>query len=200
MVKKKIKLVIFDLGGVLMHAGYLDFVRHYVKGAMSGKGKKELEKLERDVNLGRISETDFYHKIQKVFDVHLSPKQMHRVITKGMSTDKGLVHLIPHLKKAKVALFTNSIGHMAVDILKERKIPVNKLFDKLFISSNMHMAKPDGDAYRFVLKKFKVKPSEAMMVDDRPENINPAKKIGMNGVVYRNSRQLKKELQKYQLV
>ena len=61
------------------------------------------------------------------------------------------------------------------------------------------MIKPDAQAYRFVLHKLKVKPHEALMVDDRLQNIRGARRIGMNGIVYVNSQQFKKALAKYEL-
>lgn len=114
-----------------------------------------------------------------------------------MQVNKQLVKFIPHIKKAKVALFTNSIGHMAVDVLHKRGVPIRKTFDKLFVSSKIHLAKPDGKAYHFVVKKLKIKPEQALMVDDRKENIVAAQKIGMQGIVFKNAAQFKKELAKY---
>lgn len=198
--KPKIKAVIFDLGGVVMHGGYLPFVQHFCKACLTKEGKKRLAYLEREVNLGNISELKFYRELQRVFNVHLTPKQMHKEIVKRMKTDKRLVQLIPQLKKTKVALFSNSIGNMAVEVLRKRHLPVDKLFDQIFISSRMHVAKPDSDAYREILRKLKVKPHEALMVDDRQVNIRGAKKLGMQGILYKNSAQLRKAIAKYDLI
>ena len=196
----KIKAIIFDLGGVITHGGYLGFLKHYCADCFTPLGKKKILDLERQVNLGQITEKKFYQEIEKVFGVHMTPAQMHENIVRHMKADKGLVHMIPHIKKAKVALFTNSLGHMAVEVLKKRHLSGKKFFDRVFVSTEMHMAKPDKKAYEYVLKQLKVKPQEALMVDDRLENITPARKIGMNGIVYKNSRQFAKELKKYELV
>lgn len=195
--KKEIKAIVFDLGGVIMSGGFLPFLHHYCLKCLTPLGKKKISKLEHEVNLGSITEVQFYKAIQQVFDVHLTPKQMHNQIVSHMQVDKQLIKFIPHIKKAKVALFTNSIGHMAIDVLHKRGVPIRKTFDKLFISSKIHLAKPDAEAYRFVIKKMKIRPDQAMMVDDRKENIVAAKKIGMQGIVYKNASQFKKELTKY---
>jgi epoxide hydrolase-like predicted phosphatase len=197
---KKIKAVIFDLGGVVAHGGYLSFIKHYCVECFTPEGKKKIMKLEREVNLGDITENEFFKEIDKIFHVHMKPKQIHKAIVRHMTADKGLVHMIPHLRPVKVALFSNSLGHMAMEVLKKRHLTSKKFFDKIFISTKMHLAKPDKKAYEYVLKQLKVKPSESLMVDDRLENIAPARKIGMNGIVYKNSRQFARELQKYQLV
>ena len=113
MKKPKIKAVIFDLGGVIVHGGYLNFIKNYCSSCLTPQGRKRLWQLERKVNIGEITERKFYAEISRVFGVHMPPKRVHEYIVRRMKADKGLVHLIPHIKKAKVALFTNSIGHMA---------------------------------------------------------------------------------------
>lgn len=199
-MKPKIKAVIFDLGGVVAHGGYLDFVRQYCHKCLTSLGKKTLAELERQVNMGLITENRFYREIEKVFGVHLSPHQMHELIVKKMKTDKRLVRLIPKLKPAKVAMFSNSIGHMAREVLRRRRIPTKKLFTQVFDSSQLHLVKPDSVAYRYVLHKLRVKPHEALMVDDRLVNIRGARKIGMKGIVYKNSHQFRKALKQYDLI
>ncbi len=197
---KKIKAIIFDLGGVVAHGGYLSFIKHYCAECFTPAGKKKILELEHAVNLGEITETQFYREIDKVFGVHMKPAQIHKQILTHMKADKGLVKMIPKLKKAKIALFSNSLGNLALETLKKRHLTGKKFFDRIFISTKMHLAKPDKEAYRYVLKQLKVKPSEAIMVDDRIENIKPAKAIGMNGIVYKNSRQFGREIKKYELV
>lgn len=199
MSKPKIKSIIFDFGGVVAHGGYLDFIRHYCLECLTLEGRKKIQRLEHEVNLGKISETKFYLLIGKIFHVHLTPKKMHQLITKKMQTNKSLVKFIPKLKKSKVVLFTNSIGYMAIQVFKTRHIS-KKLFDKIFLSNVIHLAKPDEQAYLYVLKKLKLKPQETLMIDDRIENITPAKKLGMHGIVFKNTKQFQKALKKYQLV
>ena len=196
---KKIKFIIFDLGGVVVHGGDLDFLRHYCAPCLTKAGHKKILDLEREVNLGLITEREFYREIAKAFGVHLKPKQMHEIIVRGMRRDRALLKFIGHIKGPKVAMFSNSIGHMATEVLRRRRIPVKKLFKKVFVSSNMHMIKPDATAYRFVLRKLRAKPRETLLVDDRRENVTGAKKIGMPGIIYKNSRQFLRELKKYEL-
>lgn len=198
--KPKIKAIIFDLGGVVMSSGFIDLVRHYCAPCMSDEGQRAIKQLEHAFNLGQVTEPEFYERVQQIFDVHLSQRQMHDFIVSHMKADKKLLKLIPKLKKAKVAVLSNSLGHLTAEALRRRHIDTKKLFDQVFLSGKMHLAKPDRNAYGFVLRKLKVKPSEALMVDDRPENIKGAKRVGMHGIVYKNAEQFKRALEKYELV
>ena len=200
MPKPKIKAIIFDLGGVIATGGYLSFIKHYCAECFTPQGKKKILELERQVNLAKISEREFYREIDEIFHVHMKPKFMHDQILKGMKANKSLVSLIPKLKPTKVALFSNSLGHIAAEVLKKRHLTGKKFFDRIFLSTKLHLAKPDRKAYEYVLKQLKVKPKEAMMVDDRMENLTPARALGMHGVLFKDTAGFAKELKKYELV
>lgn len=200
MPPKRIKALIFDLGGVVMHGGYLDFIHHYLGRHLSKQTKQKIEHLERQVNLGKITEQQFYRQIQKEFRVHLTPQQMHQKIIHGMTTNRALVAYIRSIRKTKVALFSNSIGHMATEMLKRRHLNKKVLFDRVFMSEVMHLAKPSRNAYTYVTQHLHVKPHEALMIDDRKLNIDRAKKAGLQGIVFRNTKQFKKDLQRYELI
>jgi putative hydrolase of the HAD superfamily len=88
---------------------------------------------------------------------------------------------------------------MAIETLRARRLTGKNLFDQIFLSSNIHMAKPSRESYLYVVHHLKIKPHEALMVDDRAGNITAAKKAGLQGITYKNLSQFKKALQKYQL-
>lgn len=195
--KKKIKVLIFDLGGVIVHGGYLEFISQYCLACMTRAGHKKILALEREVNLGKISEAEFYRKLESVFGVHLTAKRMHDLILRKMRPNKALLRLLRQIKKSKIIMFTNSIGHIAAEVLGKGRTPLKNYFDKVFDSTKIHLAKPDARAFGYILKKLKVKPDESLFVDDRVANIRAAKKIGMQGVVYRNTKQFQREIKKY---
>ena len=182
-----------------MSGGYLPFLRQFCFECLTPQGKTMITELEHQANLGTITETQFYKKIKEIFHLHLTPKEMHRLIVKKMQPNKSLIKFIPHLRPAQIAMFTNSIGHMSPEILRERHVPAKKIFAKVFISSRIHLAKPETKAYAFVVKKLGLKPRQVLMVDDRPENIVSAKKFGMQGIVFKNTAQFKKAIRSYDL-
>lgn len=200
MDKPTIKVLIFDLGGVVAHGGYLPFIKEYCLKCLTPEGKQKIDQLERRVNLGEITETEFYEAIKQVFDVDMSPQQMHQIIIDRMKLDKDLVNFIPTIEKGKVVLFSNSIGNMAAEVIKHEGLDNTKFFDEVFFSNTMHLAKPDKEAYEYVVKNLHVQPQEALMIDDRPQNIEQARAVGMHGIVYTDTAQLKKDLQQYNLV
>lgn len=201
MIKKpKIKAIIFDLGGVVMHGGFRPFINRYCAECLTKEGKKKIVELERELNMGNISADQFYDDLQELFDVHLTDKEIHDFIVDSMTKDEQLIEMIPKLKSKKVALFSNTLGKITADVLSRQKLNVDQMFDEVFMSGDIHLVKPDENAYHYVLDTLKVEPHETLMVDDRANNIQGAKKIGMQGIVYKNANQFKRALSRYELV
>ena len=51
-------------------------------------------------------------------------------------------------------------------------------------SFEVHKLKPDAGIYRDLLEKYHLLPKECLFVDDRPENVEGAKALGMEGIVF----------------
>ena len=65
------------------------------------------------------------------------------------------------------------------------------------VSAKIKMMKPEPDIYHHLLETHNLIPETCLFIDDRAENIQTCKEIGMHGIVYNNPEQLKKELKKY---
>lgn len=59
---------------------------------------------------------------------------------------------------------------------------VNKYFDKVFLSQEMHMAKPNDDIYLEVLKTIGAEASECLFIDDSTPNIQAAQALGFHTI------------------
>ena len=55
-----------------------------------------------------------------------------------------------------------------------------------FFSCNIHMIKPHADIFEKLCADYKLKAEECIFVDDRPDNIEAAKKLGWHGLVFTN--------------
>ncbi len=55
----------------------------------------------------------------------------------------------------------------------------DELFNKAYFSFDLHMCKPDPDIYEFVLYQHNMNPETTLFIDDKEENINAAKALGL---------------------
>jgi len=75
-----------------------------------------------------------------------------------------------------------------------KKLGHYDLFDDLFLSTNLKLAKPDKRIFEYCISTLKVKPKECVFIDDKKENVKAAKALGINSIRFVNARQLKKEV------
>ena len=57
---------------------------------------------------------------------------------------------------------------------------VNSLFDQVFLSQEMHMAKPNDEIYLEVLHQIGAKAEECLFIDDSSDNLKAAAKLGFH--------------------
>ena len=60
-------------------------------------------------------------------------------------------------------------------------------FDGGIVSYQVGLKKPDRKIYEILIDKYNINPSSAVFYDDKPENIQAAKEVGLNAVVFDRS-------------
>ncbi len=58
------------------------------------------------------------------------------------------------------------------------------LFDGIVVSGEEHLLKPDPRIYRVLLNRYHLNPAECLFIDDNPQNVAAAKRIGMWGLTF----------------
>ena len=61
-----------------------------------------------------------------------------------------------------------------------------KMFDALVFSCHETTHKPEEKIYKLVLDKLDVEPSEAIFIDDRPDYIRGADRVGLGTIWFRS--------------
>ena len=69
-----------------------------------------------------------------------------------------------------------------------------KLLDGYIISSEEKVIKPEAEIYHRLFDRFNLKPEECIFADDRAENIEGGRRVGMEGIVFTDARQYEREL------
>lgn len=73
-------------------------------------------------------------------------------------------------------------------------------FDGIVMSGEEKTRKPFADIYYTLLSRFKVKPNEAIFIDDSLRNINGAEAVGIKGIHFQSPEQLSKALQEVGII
>ena len=99
---------------------------------------------------------------------------------KLFETPKPFAHVIEFQKKlperVKLVLGSN-YGPWVHHHLQ--KINIHSWFDKLFVSYQMGIRKPDPAFFQIILEEMKQNPADTVFIDDRQSNLEAAAKLGM---------------------
>jgi len=104
--------------------------------------------------------------------------------------DHEVVRLLDIARRQyRIALLTNSPSQFVRRLLRDNDLA--KYFEVIVVSSEQHCAKPDPVIYNRALQDLKVDACQALMIDDNPANVEGAKSVGMGGILFRSSDQLR---------
>lgn len=195
--KEGIKTIIFDVNGVLLKGRNRMVHRDLAKKL---KVNKEAWQDGIDVYWNELVksekvESKFLEYTSKI--AHTTPGKIRKAFLeeyrKKFSQNKPVFEIAKSLKKRyKTGILSDqvSFGYEAI-----KKFKLDSLVDVAVWSQKEGVRKPDYKIYKIALKRLKAKPSETVLIDDREWNLTPAKKLGMKTILFKNSKQLKKELE-----
>ena len=81
-----------------------------------------------------------------------------------------------------------------VNAYRIRKFDLSRNFSAFFSSCYLRVRKPDPRIYRLALGITQRAPQECIFIDDRPANLEPAKALGMNTILFRSAEELRASL------
>jgi putative hydrolase of the HAD superfamily len=135
------------------------------------------------------------HAVSRKLAVPMRNMEWSSSYAKLARLNRGVFGLIEELSKSYdiVLLSNNSIGRYT----EAKKAFLDNLhFEKAYISAYLHMRKPDARAYRHVLMDRKAKAGEAVFIDNQPDNVRGAMKVGIDSIRFESYGQLVKALKK----
>lgn len=199
--KPKIKAVIFDLGGVVIHWDSNIAYRYFSErfGLEIEDMKKSISKLSPSLQNGKIGEKEFWIRFFEFYGRSL-PEDWEDLWLKKFREEarlnKDVMDIVNALKKNgyRVAMITNTEpSHDAWS----RKIGWYEPFELVIVSYKEKMRKPDNDIFELALQRLGLEGSECIFIDNREEHVLGAKDVGINAILFKNAEQLKEELKKY---
>ena len=182
-----IDTLIFDFGGVIINLDYSKPVDEFKKlGILDSKklySKKEQTKLFDSLECGQISDVTFLNEIRKksnTNDLELIKKAWNSIL---LNIPEERVHLLKKLSsKYKLFLLSNTNSIHLKEIItsygeKKWKNFIS-IFNDVYFSNQIGMRKPNENIFFYVINKNKLDVSKTLFIDDSPQHIKTAKKIG----------------------
>ena len=195
-----LKNYIFDLGGVLldirMKNAYERFVAHSLPPAELEPGGS-VYKLMEDYQLGYVTTAEFSQQIASKSAASSNTRcaaspttpcdieEAWNSICLGVADRK--LQALRRLRKmegvASVSLLSNTNElHWECSCQNWFNANGNKLedfFDKIFLSQELHLQKPDPEIFKTAIRELRASPAETIFLDDSPVNTAAAAACGL---------------------
>jgi 2-haloacid dehalogenase len=112
----------------------------------------------------------------------------------------GTVEILRELRSRSVPIYGLSNWSAETFPIALSRFECLSWFNGVLLSGEAKMLKPDRRIFEMFLDTFRIEPSRAIYIDDRNENVEAAIELGMQGVVFRDSRALRVELTRAGLI
>ena len=105
----------------------------------------------------------------------------------------GMEGLLAELKRAGFpmhALSNYTVWYQLID----QSLELSRFLEWTFVSCLTGVRKPAAEAYRNAAETLGVEPQACLFIDDRRVNVEAAREVGMDAILYRGARRLRREL------
>ena len=195
-----VKVICFDLGKVIIDFDYALAIRELMK--LTSLSLAEVtavlsnSDLINEYETGKISTLEFYQLVSHQLQLEV-PLKTFKQLWGNMFLTQPLLseHFVQSLKKNYRLILLSNTNEMHFEFVEER-YPILGYLEERVLSYQVGCMKPDQRIYHAVVSKVDVAPEEIFFTDDRQENIDAARSIGIQACQFQSEDQLKRDLRR----
>ena len=202
-VKIVYKNIIFDLGNVLLNFKPEEYLKTKIKEDNKVlELHKEIFQSEEWIMLdkGILTEEEAINIIFKNSNenghlIKLVFENWYEILTPIEES----VEILKKLKNANYKIYFLSNFHLLAFEHVTKKYDFFKLFDGGIVSYKENLIKPDEAIYKRIIEEYRIKPEESIFIDDMEANIENARKLNFETILFKNPKDLRKRLRGYNI-
>jgi putative hydrolase of the HAD superfamily len=192
-----IPTVAFDFGGVLADDGFLDGLAKLATQWNCNADWLKETAVETIYNSGFVNgqcdEKRFWKLLAQNSGIPFEASTVRETIIDGFTLRPGVIQYVQEIRLSGYHLVLLSDHTNWLDELDQRK-PFFHLFHRVYNSYHVHKNKREGTIFPHVLADLGIKSSKVVLIDDNPEYIDLAKKMGLVGVLFTEIESVKNSL------
>ena len=198
------KNIIFDLGNVLFDFKPEEYLKKKIKEA------DRIPRLHRQIfqseewqmlDRGTITEED---AIKVIIDRNKEDERFIRLAFDNwyeiLTPIEASVNVLKDLKAVGYKLYFLSNFHLLAFEYIIKDYDFFKLFDGGIVSYKEKLLKPEAAIYNRLLEEYELRPEESIFIDDTQVNIDGAKKLKIETILFKNADDLRRKLKDYDLL
>jgi putative hydrolase of the HAD superfamily len=201
----RINTMIFDFGYVLsLPPQPSDYQRLAGLAGIDGMAFDEIYWGNRtDYDRGAVDGPTYWRRIAKAAGTELTPAQIDSLIVNDiaiwMRANPVMMEWVRALKRGglKIAVLSN----MPIEICTYMRqyAPWFRDFDYVCFSAEVQLAKPEAAIFHACLEVVHSRPEECLFIDDRTENVEAARALGIHALRFVSVHELAVDVQPFNL-
>lgn len=182
------RTIVFDYGEVISRTpGPADTSVLLTLAEMDAEAERFWDRYwthRHDLDRGTLSTDRYWSLIGRELGRDWSPARRHELWAADfrgwISVDPAVVDILAELRDGgtRLALLSNA-GFDYGDPF--RRSPVGALFDRVFVSAELDLLKPDAAIYHAVLEGLTITAEQMVFIDNKLENVAGAEAVGATG-------------------
>lgn len=199
-----IKNIIFDLSEVIISgfhkAEYIIEKNTNINAEEFLEKRKEVNDIFLDAMRGKYTEDEYIEALLKSANWDVNKEIIKKSIRQNLDIKvEGTMKIVEKLKQRyNLILLSDHIKEWVDYIIETNK--ELEIFEHKYFSYEYGKLKTDEGTFRHIIEQEKIVPSETIFIDDSEENVEIAKQNGIYAIVFKNAKQLEKELQKMNII
>jgi glucose-1-phosphatase len=199
-----IKTLIFDLGKVIV-----DYNHAKIFAAIAQKSdfnEAEIQQmvfssdLSANYERGKISTQEFYESVKKSLNLPMSLPEFDAAWNSTFELKSILDEsLFENLSNKYRLIILSDTNEMHFEFIRKNFTILN-YFDDFVLSYNVGAVKPSEQIYNEAIKSANCLPNECFFTDDRLPNVEGAKNVGINAILFETAENFLQDLKTMKLI
>lgn len=191
------KIIVFDFGGVIVHpdkTGFSEFIKDIFR--IDNAVLQEILEKFKNAKDEKIPESLFWKR--SADEIHISlpedwEMQYDAAKLRHLNESQEMRALVRSYKESgyRVALLSNVTAEHAVFL---RNHGFYNDFHPVLLSCEIGVDKPDPRAFQIMIAEAEVSPENCIFIDDKPVNVEAARALGIDAILFLSPEQVEKEL------
>ncbi|MEW9094057.1 MAG: HAD family phosphatase [Clostridiaceae bacterium] len=199
-----IKTIIFDLGNVLLNFSPIEYLSSKIPDEIKVQEVyKEIFLSEEWILLDRGDITE-EEAVDRIYNRSSNNKKLIKLSMENwyelLTPIEESVKILKEVKLSGYKTLALSNFHLLAYENVIKKYNFFNYFDGGIISFKENLLKPENEIYKKLIMKYNIEPKEAIFIDDTKDNIESAKKLGFETILFDNPINLRNELIKYKVL
>ena len=194
----EVTTLFWDIGGVILsnawdHEERAAAIQHFGLDAKSFEERHEL--VNTAFETGRMTLDAYLEQTIFYCPRSFSQEQFKAFLFAQSTENRGTRAVLDEVTATgRYLLATLNNESTELNAYRIRHFQLQRNFKAFFTSCYLGVRKPDATIYRLALDITQRTPEECIFVDDRPLNVECARRLGMRAIQFQNPEQLAKDL------